>query len=128
MEHPHFVEQGDRNATTFALADFSPDLLEKRLNVFPLDICAGRVRENKPECALVLPLHAVMVLQLGTIATETRDRDAQRLNSAAPQSGVGMHELLAAVRWAFCGPRHDHHPIGFVFHVQLKGRCFADIG
>jgi hypothetical protein len=78
MEHPHFVKQDDSNATTFALADFSPDLLEKRLDVFPLNICASRVRENKLECALMLPLHARMVLQLGTIATLTCIRAAQR--------------------------------------------------
>ena len=72
------MKQDDSNATTFSLADFSPDLLEKSLNVFPLDICAGRVRENKLECALVLPLHVSMVLQLGTIVTVMCNRDSQR--------------------------------------------------
>lgn len=71
MEDPHFVEQDDSNPTTFALADLGSDLLEERFNILPLNICAGRMRENKLECALVLPLHAAMVLQLGTIAMLT---------------------------------------------------------
>lgn len=67
MKNPHFVEQDDSYPTTFTLADFSPKFLEKRFDIFPLDVCAGRMREDKLKGALVLSPHAEMVPQISTI-------------------------------------------------------------
>ena len=61
MEYTNFVEQDYSDAASFALAYFSPELMEKGLNVAPLHVPADRVSKNNIERPLVLPLHVHMV-------------------------------------------------------------------
>ncbi|MGB0127952.1 MAG: hypothetical protein WBP72_09965 [Rhodocyclaceae bacterium] len=58
MKYPHFVEQHHGNPAAFPLADVGAQLLEQSLDVFPLDVCAGRARENEIKGSLMFPLHA----------------------------------------------------------------------
>lgn len=65
MEDTHFVEQDNRNAATFALADLGTKLLEECLDILPLDICTCWVPKDYFERALVLPLHACHSTTIG---------------------------------------------------------------
>ena len=54
MEHPHFAEQDDSNATSFAFADFRAEIDEKRFDVPPKNIAASRVRKHQLQRSLAL--------------------------------------------------------------------------
>jgi hypothetical protein len=66
MKDPNFVEQHHRNTTTFTFGDFSAKLGKQSFYISPLNVSAGRTREDQFKGALVLPLHAAMVLQQST--------------------------------------------------------------
>ena len=58
MEDTNFVEQDDGDAASFTFANLSPEFLEKRLDIPPLNIRADRVSTDSLESSLVLPLHS----------------------------------------------------------------------
>ena len=58
VEDSYLAKQDDGDPTTFSLDDFSSESTEESFNIFPVDICAGRVREDDFKRALVHPLHA----------------------------------------------------------------------
>lgn len=47
MEHPHFAEQDDSNATSFAFTDFRAEVDEKRFDVPSKNIAARGVRKHQ---------------------------------------------------------------------------------
>ena len=57
MEDTHFVEQDDRYAAAFPLANFGSEDLEERFDVLPLNICTRGVSKEEFERALMLSLH-----------------------------------------------------------------------
>lgn len=59
MEYPHLAKQDDGDPATFPLNDFTSKFIEKRFDILPVDIGAGRVRENAFQRALVLPLPSI---------------------------------------------------------------------
>jgi hypothetical protein len=63
MKDSDLIKQNHRNTTALAFSDFGTKLTEQRFNVSPLDVSAGRAREDQFKGALVLPLHFAMVLQ-----------------------------------------------------------------
>jgi hypothetical protein len=46
MEDPHLIEQNDCNAASFTLNDLPPKFSEERLNIHPLDVATGWMREE----------------------------------------------------------------------------------
>lgn len=67
MKYAHLAEQDYSHAATLALTDLRPQFFEEGFDVSPLDVRAGRMREDCFKCALVLALHNVMVPRMGTI-------------------------------------------------------------
>lgn len=56
MEYPDLVEQDDRDAASLAFRDIRPQRTQKRLDIPPRDVRAGRVREHRPTRPPVGPL------------------------------------------------------------------------
>ena len=66
MKDPHFAEQDDCHPASLALADLCAEFAKEGLYVLPIQVGAGRMSEQGFQRALVLPIHAVMVLRIGT--------------------------------------------------------------
>ena len=62
MKYPHFFEQDDSYTAAFSLTDFRAQVFEEGLDVPPLQIRAGWMREERFKRALMLALHGAMVL------------------------------------------------------------------
>ena len=57
VEDAHFIEENDRHAASFALADLRTQADEKRFNVFPGDVRAGWACEDGFQGFLMNALH-----------------------------------------------------------------------
>ena len=66
MEDANLVEQRDCDAAAFAFADFGSKAAEECLDVFPGNVRAGWVCEDRFQCPLVRALHACMVPEVST--------------------------------------------------------------
>ena len=66
VEDADLVEKHDCNTTTFALGDFSAKPSEECFDVFPGDVRAGRVCEDRFQGLLMRALHVQMVPNSGT--------------------------------------------------------------
>ena len=66
MKDSDLLEQNHRNTTALAFSDFGTKFCEQSFYVSPLNVSAGRARKDQFKSALVLPLHAAMVLRRGT--------------------------------------------------------------
>ena len=74
MKDSDLLEQNHRNTTALAFSDFGTKLCEQSFYVSPLNVSAGRARKDQFKSALVLPLHAAMVLRRGTdVSGESSD-------------------------------------------------------
>ena len=94
MKDPYLAEQDNGHTTAFSFADFSVQLLERRFDVLPLDIRAGRVSEDEFECALMLPLHELMVPKTGTRVMRRWFRDGWQ------KAVVALANKNARILWA----------------------------
>ena len=70
MEDTDFLEQEDRYAASFSFGDFRTKTAQKRFDVLPVDVRAGRVCEDCFQCPLMGALHTQMVPHHGTERNE----------------------------------------------------------
>lgn len=66
VEDADFIEENNRDATSFALADFCTESDQKRFDVLPSDVRAGGVGEQRLYGLLMRTLRGQMVPQEGT--------------------------------------------------------------
>ncbi len=66
MEDAYFIEQKNGDTTTFALADLGAKAAEEGFDVFPGDVRAGRVSEDRFKCSLMGALHVCIVPERST--------------------------------------------------------------
>jgi hypothetical protein len=69
VEDADFIEEKDRNATCFALADFRTKANQKRSDVLPGNVCTGGVGEHRFDGLLMRTPHRALVPQHGTART-----------------------------------------------------------
>jgi hypothetical protein len=58
MKDADLIEEDDRDATAFAFTHFRAKPTQQRLYVFPGNVCAGRVGEDRFQRLLMDALHA----------------------------------------------------------------------
>ena len=66
MEDPNFAKQNDRDSAARPLAYLPTKPLKQGFDVPPRQAAAYRAGEDQLKGALVLPLHYIIVLPLGT--------------------------------------------------------------
>lgn len=66
MEDPDFAKQNDRDSAARPLTDIPTKLLKQGFDVPPRQAAAYGTGEDQLKGALVLPLHSIMVLPVGT--------------------------------------------------------------
>ena len=97
MEDPGFAKQNDRDAAASPLAHLPTKLVKQGFDVPPRQAAAHRPGEDQLKGALVLPLHSIMVLPLGTDCGCLSADCWIRITLAItwPQSAVGIGILKA---------------------------------
>lgn len=82
MEHTNLAKQHHGHTAALALCHFRTQFHEQRFNVSPGDVCACGSSKNELKATLVLPLHACMVLRIGTEKTTSTNGSTRRRETA----------------------------------------------